>query len=123
MRHPLSGEEAFPDRRRRCTRDRGVQGAHAARQHTHRPRRLLFQGLCRGHGDYPVHVERERRPEPDRHGHRVAQPSRPGREDGRYQRAKGLHLQHPGGERGAAPARVHQLHFPGVGVCAVNPED
>jgi hypothetical protein len=71
MCDPLPGEEAVPDCRRRRPGDGSVTRAHAPRQHAHRRRRLLLQGLRRGAGDHPLHAERECRAQSHRDGDRA----------------------------------------------------
>ena len=78
LRHPLPGEETFPDRWRRGPRDRGLKGAHAPRQHAGRRGRVLLQGIRGGAGDHPVHPRGERRPQPDRYSDRATEQTRSG---------------------------------------------
>ena len=58
-----------------------------------------------------------------RNRHRAEKQTRPGREDCRDQREEGRHHQHPGGERGPAPAGQHQCRHPGQRDGPEHPED
>ena len=78
MRHPLPGEEAVPDCGGRRPGDGGVPGADAARSHADRGRRLLLQGLCRGHGDHPLHAKRECRAQSYRNSNGAQEQTRTG---------------------------------------------